>query len=432
MKHATIDTDRFRSAVSAMPRDALEGLRQRASENFLKTGFPTTRQENWKYTSLAPASELGNAWLEEIIARNATALQSDSHELAEELRAAIDAEWIVVRNGVCDVAALEPVNRIPGVSVSLLSASPGNMPTKFSNALSAFNAALLTDGLHIKSEARASGGKPIGLMYIDGGVAKASQARTIIECAEDASLSVIACEISDAGAHFSNRVTQLSLAAGAALDYIRLQREGARHIATNRTEVRLSREASLQHTSFDFGGALTRNDIDINLDAEAARADVSGIYLAAGEQHMDNHIQVTHATGPAESSQHFRGILNDRARCVFNGKALVLSGADGTDARQANHNLLLSRRAEIDTKPELEIYADDVKCSHGATVGQLDETALFYLRSRGIDREHARQMLTRAFVSEIIEAINIAACKAVLADLVERRLNEILDDQDDE
>jgi Fe-S cluster assembly protein SufD len=150
-----------------------------------------------------------------------------------------------------------------------------------------------------------------------------------------------------------------------------------------------------------------------------------GLYLASGRQHIDNHTRVHHRVGPATSTEEYRGILSDRSRCVFNGKAIVHRGADGTDARQANHNLLLSDKAEIDTKPELEIYADDVKCSHGATVGQLDKTALFYLRSRGLDRDEAAQVLTRAFAATIIGKATVQAVRNHAETLIDRRLQTL-------
>ena len=167
------------------------------------------------------------------------------------------------------------------------------------------------------------------------------------------------------------------------------------HIGTNRLIAQLQAESVFSHNAFDFGGALTRNDVIARISGPGASVNLHGLYLASGEQHIDNHTRVEHRVGPAVSEEVYRGILNGRARGVFNGQAIVFEGADGTDANQANHNLLLSDKAEIDTKPELEIYADDVKCSHGATVGQLDEESLFYLRSRGLDSAEATQLLTR-------------------------------------
>ncbi|MEX1267218.1 MAG: SufD family Fe-S cluster assembly protein, partial [Woeseia sp.] len=153
-----------------------------------------------------------------------------------------------------------------------------------------------------------------------------------------------------------------------------------------------------------------------------------GLYLADSDQHIDNHTRVDHRVGPAQSREEFRGILNGNARCVFNGKAIVHAGADGTDAEQSNHNLLLSANAEIDTKPELEIYADDVKCSHGATVGQLDDSAIFYMQSRGIDRDRAQHLLTRAFAGQILRHLPIDALQDHLVARIDERLDTLLEE----
>ena len=180
--------------------------------------------------------------------------------------------------------------------------------------------------------------------------------------------------------------------------------------------------------SYDLGGGLVRNDVDIDLGEPGADAVFNGLYLAGDGQHIDNHTRVDHRVGPATSSQEYRGILNGHCRCVWNGKAIVHKGADGTNANQANHNLLLSDKAEIDAKPELEIYADDVKCSHGTTVGQLDETALFYLRTRGLDERQARTVLTRAFAADLVGRAPIDAAKELIASMVEARLTNLIQD----
>jgi Fe-S cluster assembly protein SufD len=183
----------------------------------------------------------------------------------------------------------------------------------------------------------------------------------------------------------------------------------------------------LTYSGLDIGGSLIRNNLTALIESKGAEFSAAGIYLATGTQHIDNHVRVDHKIGPARSQAEFRGILQGRSRCVFNSKAIVHKGADGTDAQQSNHNLLLSAHAEIDTKPELEIYADDVKCAHGATVGQLDKTALFYLRSRGIDKDAATGMLTRAFAASIVSKLSVAAAADYVSDLVNRRLDEMVE-----
>jgi Fe-S cluster assembly protein SufD len=193
------------------------------------------------------------------------------------------------------------------------------------------------------------------------------------------------------------------------------------------TAVRLEDASTLRYSGFDLGGRLVRNDLDVDMAGREATALIGGLYIAGDGQHIDNHVRVDHRVGPAASEQEYRGILGGRCRCVWNGKAVVHAGADGTDAQQSNHNLLLSDRAEIDAKPELEIYADEVKCSHGTTVGQLDDAALFYLRSRGLDKQDAMRALTRAFGASIVNHIAIEVLADRLTAMVEQRLSTLTD-----
>ncbi len=210
---------------------------------------------------------------------------------------------------------------------------------------------------------------------------------------------------------------------------MRIQQRQKDHLNVNRLSAILGKDAVLDYNNFEFGGGLARNDIVADIAAAGASVRLRGLYLASGQQHIDNHTRVDHRVGPATSEEEYRGILNGRARCVFNGKAVVHDGADGTDADQSNHNLLLSDKAEIDTKPELEIYADDVKCSHGATVGQLDKSALFYLRSRGLDKDEATQVLTRAFASAILSKLAIEECRDYLATALDKQLDALIDEE---
>ena len=204
-----------------------------------------------------------------------------------------------------------------------------------------------------------------------------------------------------------------------------LQDRDLAHSQTARLNVALAQDSSLHHSGIDLGSRMARNDLQVDLVGKGASATFDGLYIAGNGQHLDNHTRVDHRIGPAVSRQEYRGVLGGRSRAVWNGKAIVHKGADGTDAEQANHNLLLSDQAEIDAKPELEIYADEVKCAHGTTVGQLDEAALFYLRSRGIDRERAQRILTRAFAASIVAKSPITALHDWIGDKVERRLQQM-------
>ena len=204
---------------------------------------------------------------------------------------------------------------------------------------------------------------------------------------------------------WSNSVTQLKQAAGSRLGFYRLQRHARGVAHTSLLSAELDEDAELTAGYFDLGGRLVRNDIAIALRGRGARTDLFGLLLAGADQHVDDHTVIRHAAGATVSNENFRGIIGERGRGVFNGKVVVEPGCQRIDAQQRNDNLLLGEHAEIDTKPELEIYANDVKCSHGSTVGELDAEQLFYLRARGLDAADARRVLTTAFATTVVEQI---------------------------
>jgi Fe-S cluster assembly protein SufD len=435
MTLATVDTKLLERAVAGLPDDALTPARREALARFAETGFPSVRHEDWRYTNLKPAVELSNRWLREAAARAPGGISDAVRDYAAELAARIDAHWLVVANGIVDpasIAALEQLE-LPGLDLSSMAAG-GAVEALVSDMtqdpLSRFNIALLRDALRIRLGPNAALDKPLALLLVDDAEhgPAVSQARILVDAAESAKLDIIEHHASlGAGEHFANSVTDLKLARDASVNFVRIQQRHEQHYSVGRLSARLGRGAALNHTAFDTGGGLVRNDIAIDIAEPHASVALHGLYAAGGEQHIDNHTRIDHRTGPAVSVEEYRGILRDRAHCVFNGKAIVHAGADGTDAQQANHNLLLSDKAEIDTKPELEIYADDVKCSHGATVGQLDKTALFYLRSRGLAPDEAARMLTRAFAATIVGKTAVGGARDYVEALVEGRLRQLVD-----
>lgn len=422
MKSATLNRESFESAVGNMPDDALSALRQSAAQRFADGGFPSTRDEDWKYTSLLRATELSNDWLQQ---HEPSKTPCEMHSIMQ----ALDAHWIVIQNGVVDLAALDlPI----GVTArSLASGDSGRSPVFQDNPMSQFNLALLTDGLILDISDGAVIDKPIGLLIQDDASAGTtlSQYRVIVNAGDASTASLIEAHVSDGEhEHFANGVVQLSLSANAKVNVLRVQERARHHLLSGQCIASLASGAELSHASFDLGGSMVRNDLVVELNGRDTVVHMNGLYLAGDQQHVDNHTRVDHRVGPSHSNELYRGILNRRARCVFNGKAVVHEGADGTDAQQANNNLLMSPDAEIDTKPELEIYADDVKCSHGATVGQLDATALFYLRTRGIDEAAAKAMITRAFAAEILGLNPVPQAAEYLAATIDRRLDTLIGD----
>lgn len=428
MSVTALQQELLEAAVTALPPDELSAVRQAAVASFAASGFPTTQHEDWKYTNLSGAAALSNSWLQDI----ARVSRPHAAAVATEVTTQIDAHWITIANGLVDPESLRKLDSLKksGITISRLADGVNEESISIEDPMSAFNAALLQDGLHINAANGATLDKPVGILLVDDNSVALTQVRVLLEIGDSAKLQIVECSLSTGkNQQFLNSVTQAVLSERAELDFVRIQQRHKEHLNVNRFAARLERDAVLNYNNFDFGGELARNDIVAEIVGEGASVTLRGLYLAGGRQHIDNHTRVDHRVGPATSAEEYRGILNGRSRCVFNGKVIVHAGADGTDADQSNHNLLLSDKAEIDTKPELEIYADDVKCSHGATVGQLDQAALFYLRSRGLDKDQATQVLTRAFASAILGKLAIAECHDYLASAVDKQLDALINDE---
>jgi len=427
-----ISHELLEAASNQLPQDALTPIRKAALSQFAKTGFPTTKDEDWKYTNLGAAIELSNRALADESASVAQPTwTADAKRAIDEILENIDANWIIVANGVTALETLSKAEFLEsrGVHIWKLSSGRGDSAIISDDPMTSFNAALLRDGLRVSIRPSAYEAKPLGFLFIDNTQnGRLSQARLIIDVEAEAEVDIIEAHISvGSDLHFENTVVQLRVANNAKVGYVRLQDKASSHILVGKLIAELQKDAVLDYGSFDLGGALVRNDVSVDIVEPGASVKMNGLYLAGGKQHIDNHTRVDHRVGPAVSKEEFRGILNGRARCIFNGKAIVHKGADGTDAEQSNHNLLLSKTAEVDTKPELEIYADDVKCAHGATVGQLDTSALFYIRSRGLDQEEATQLLTRAFAGRILSAAPILATHEYIARKTDKALDALID-----
>ena len=415
MKPQQLAINELREAVLRMPADSLSATRTAAIARLNDRGLPTTRHEDWKYTDLGTAVDISNRWL----ASGASNPDTDSlADCIESITASIDANWLLVANGVVDTSRLD---QNAGIDVEQFADTTA--PTIADRPMADLNAALLHDGLRIHVHAATE--KPLGLLIIDAAdtAVSVSQANIEIEVAAGCDAEIIEYQSSSGkNDSYCNSIISMRIGESAHTSYVRIQNRRIGHTQTARLAISMGAESDLRMSSYDVGGGLIRNDLEIDLSEAGANAAFNGLYLAGENQHIDNHTRVDHRVGPASSSQEYRGILNGRCRCVWNGKAIVHKGADGTDANQANHNLLLSDHAEIDAKPELEIYADEVKCSHGTTVGQLDEAALFYLRTRGLSRRQAKQVLTHAFAADLVSRTPIEATRESITALVEARL----------
>jgi Fe-S cluster assembly protein SufD len=249
----------------------------------------------------------------------------------------------------------------------------------------------------------------------------------VVIVAEAGSKATIIETCSSTGKGFTNAAVQVIVEDNASLTHFRVQKDSAEAFNVTTTEVTLGRGSLYNATSINLGAALSRHDIDLKFTAEGGQALVDGLYMLNGTQHADTHSVIDHLVPHCTSSQNYKGVLNDKSRAVFNGIVFVRENAHGTDAQQSNKNLLLSNEARVDTKPQLEIFNDDVKCSHGATVGQLEEEELFYLLTRGLPENLARNLLTYGFAEEIINKIGIETIKTELDEAVLHRLNTKLE-----
>lgn len=385
--------------------------RRGALDRFVAMGLPTTRDEDWKYTNVMPLERR---------AFHFTALAPDgvTHEQIDELRLG-DSHLLTFINGHYH-AGLSRVGALPAgataASLHDVTSRDGDAYTAtlaqqtFANGFAALNTALWADGALIDLAPGVEVERPIHLLYFSTEPELAMHLRNVIRLGRDARVTVIE-HYFGVDAYLTNSVTSIAAGAGAAIEHCKLQQEAARAYHIGSIDVEQAAGSRFASHSFAVGGQLSRTDISTRFNAPGCEAKLNGLYLAKGRQHVDHHTLIDHASPHGTSREFYKGVLDDGARGVFNGRVIVRPDAQKTNAHQTNRNLLLSESAEIDTKPQLEIYADDVKCTHGATVGQLDENHLFYLRSRGLSRGDAKSILTYAFAAEPVHDCPIAPLK---------------------
>lgn len=407
----------------------LQPAREKAFETFRGVGFPRAKEEDWKYTNLAGFAERSAVYLQN---RPTSAGNGSIDILLGDLPRIEDEIRIVYVNGLYrpDLSTAAKSNS----GVELTPYSSANLATGERilrhqpidhNAMIALNTAFLADGLAIRVADDKQADIPIHVVFAADGQPAAAQPRLSIEVGRNAHARVVQHHIAT-GDSLTNAVTSINCAEHARLFFVKLQNESTQSMHVANQVVRVAADGRFDSVSIDFGSQLARNDLAVDLYGERAHANLYGLFMANGERHVDNHLRVDHLAPHTTSLENYRGILNDTARGVFNGKIIVHAGADGTDAQMSNRNLLLSERAEIDTKPELEIYTDDVKCAHGSTTGQLDRDSMFYLRTRGVPETTARTILVGAFAQEIIDHVRTAVPS--LADHLSKQMIEQLPD----
>jgi len=409
--------------TAASQPDWLNATRRSAAIAVERDGLPGPRNEAWKYTSLRALEQRRHA------NGDANAL-TRTVDPARFLLPGIEGARLVFVNGVYrpDLSRKSPVD---GLSISTLAlatasdldASRALLEREFSDPASAFarlNTVLAADGPIVRVRAGATIARPIHFVFIGGSADSeiAWNLRAVVEIGDGASLHLIEHHVNSSGtgaAQLGNIVSQYAIGRGARLDLVQIQDAAESASLIRRSEFTIADDAVLSTHTLETGAQMMRHDFIVDLAGRGARLISRGVFALHGRQHADTHLDVQHNARDTTSDIVWRGVADQRSRGVFHGAITVAAGADGADAQLSNKNLLLSANAEIDTQPVLEIYADEVKAAHGATVGQLDEDALFYLRSRGLAPDAARRLLISAF------------CSAVLSDLPEQHLREHLD-----
>lgn len=405
-------------------------LRQSAMTLFAELGFPSTREEEWKYTNVAPIAKipfkLGQYHLNGITRRGLDRLPFGN----------LNCPRLVFINGLFS-AKLSRLAKLPrGVQVKslaealqsepeLVEAHLGRYARSDDHAFNALNTAFLRDGAFIYVPQGVTVPVPLHLLFLSAGEAEptVSHPRNLIIAESSSQVSIVEHYAGlHRGVYFTNPVTEMVVGENSSVRHYKIQNEETQafHVAT--VQAYAKRSGNYLSHSISLGGGLVRNNLTAVLDGEGADCLLYGLYLLQGRQHLDNHTGIEHARPHCTSREVYKGILEGRSRGVFHGRILVRPHAQKTDSKQTNKNLLLSDDALVNTTPQLEIYADDVKCTHGATIGQLDKDALFYLRSRGIAQDAARSILIYAFASEIVRRIEAAAVQSEMDRFLFERL----------
>ena len=418
----------FEERLDGRDPSFLHRLRRDAIDRFSELGFPSTRHEEWRFTNIAP---IARGDFEPPRGRPENRISGPDLESirinffadsAANLLVLVDGEYAL---GLSSMDALPAAATAVGLADALAATPEALEPflgrlAGFSDAsFTALNSAFIADGAFIHVPRGIVVEEPIFVLNVSTSGSRPTLAhpRTLVVLEEHAQASVV--EIyAGGGGGFTNAVTEVVVGDNAVCDHVKAhdESEDAFHVAT--MQVRLGRSSSFRSHSITLGGGIVRNDVRAVLDGEGSECTLNGLYLASGQQLVDNHTYIDHASPHCNSHEVYHGILGGHAAGVFNGKIMVRPDAQKTDAKQTNRTLLLSPDAVIDTKPQLEIFADDVKCTHGATVGQLDDEAVFYIQTRGIEKAAAKNILTLAFAREIIDRININSVQQRLQDRV--------------
>lgn len=437
-KNASDTAAPFAERFGALPAELADGepgwlraLRKSGLARFQALGLPTPKLEAWKYTNLRPLEKAG-------FAPGAAADQTVSIDWVPTLVKDRPPKHRLVfvngrlrpdYSGLGDLPAgvtLQPLATALAHDPGLIEGHLGRIARAeeqaMDQAMLALNSAFMEDGFVLKVGAGVALREPIEAVFI-GGLGDrplAYHPRNLILLDDNSQATLIECHVGlGQGSYLSNGATEVRVGQGAILRHVKVQAEAESGFHLNTTHVEVARDATYDAFGLSAGGQLARNEIAVRLNGTGAHCQLGGAYMVRGEQHCDNTTVIEHIAPQASSREVFKGVLDDKARAVFQGRIVVHRDAQQTDGHQLSKALLLSDGAEIDAKPELEIYADDVKCSHGATAGELDHDALFYLRARGIPEPAGRRLLIQAFLAEALEEIRAEEVRAALTGKIE-------------
>jgi Fe-S cluster assembly protein SufD len=413
------DFDRLIATDFQWEPEWLKRFRAQAMDTFETLGFPTMKDEDWHFTSVAPIAD--------------RVFHPAGQPAPTRIRNLIEPKFgsvqLVFLDGwFSNSASTDPDDRntqsvsVENFNVShagddpIVKAHIGSAANMTSSAFTALNSAFFNHGALIKIADNTKVESPIELIFVSSDAAVgAVHPRNLIIAGKHSEVTIIEKYVTvGSGSYFTNAVTEIIAAEGARVTHYKLQDESTNAFHVGTAQARQARSSYYESFCFSSGGDLSRTNVYTILEGDGAECVLNGLYLADGTQHMDHQTYVEHVAPNCPSHELYKGILDGRSHGVFNGKVYVHPEAQKTDGKQSNNNLLLSEHARVDTKPQLEIFADDVKCTHGATVGRLDETALFYLRSRGLGKSVARKLLTYAFAADVLERLSLEPLKQAL------------------
>lgn len=417
----------FQTKVSLEP-SWIGPIKKNAMSRFVEMGFPTQRDEEWKYTNVEPIAKEFFRFPFEVSLNGVTSEKIKPFFLDEKgtklvfLTSQFRKDWSSISSSEIQAGSLKEVLVSHAKDLEPYLAKLADFQK---NSFTALNTAFFSDGAFLSIEKQKAVKEPIQLLFVSSAHEEkvTSQPRNLILVGEGAEATLVESHFSlSEEPYFTNTVTEIFLAPGAKLTRYLIQMESPKAYHVETTHVHQAKGSHFSSFVFSFGAKLSRNNLSVALDSEGAGCELEGLYMVSDHQHVDHHTLIDHLKPYGTSRQVYKGVLGGQAKAVFNGKILVRKDAQKTDAHQLNKNLLLSENAVVDAKPQLEIFADDVKCTHGAAIGQLADEEIFYVKSRGIGEEHARRLLTFGFAGEILEQVKLGSLRSRLENWVTSNL----------